>query len=744
MRRKSKNRLGLVVLSILAGACIGYFSWYWPNVTVESMETSEGAYVKFRTSGEQLEVYRDKQWQPYFVKGVNMGASLPGHYPGELPITKEDYLRWFAMIQDMGANVIRVYTIHQPVFYEALVEYNRQKKDNPLYFIQGVWTPEEALIEKQDAFLPEIREEFRREIADAVGAVYGNVTIPEKSGKASGRYRVNAGQYLLAWHIGTEWDPVMVKKTNQKHQGEPRFEGEHFQAAEKSSPFESWLAEMINYTAELEARQGWRHPMTFTNWVTTDPLTHPGEPMIHEDMVSVDPTHIKAVDWQAGYFASYHVYPYYPDFFRHDQELQQVKNESGQADSYKAYLQKLKAYHTGMPIMVTEFGVPSSLGVAHIGNLGRNQGGHNEKEQGEVDAELLREIYQEGYAGAILFAWQDEWFKKTWNTMKFELPEDRRSFWLNVLTNESMFGLLGMYPGKEGILRIDGREDDWEQLKPEEKTRLDMKVPGFEEIWMTHDEAYVYVLMKLTKPFDPSKEMLYLGADTIPGGNRHGPELPGKRLDEGLEALVVLGNQEESEVKIASNYDFHTRLYGKRYGMIPVDEQAMKDDSGLFVPWKLAVSLEMEPPDTKEYHPFEDVTVGKLRRGTTDPEDPAYDSLAMWQARGQVVELRIPWMLLGFTDPSSHHVMSYRDEGKGFVIERSKGIRLIPWIKERNSNQVIGLESDGPVYLVTKWPIYLWPDWEKVDYHERTKQSYEIMRRAFLRIGDQAKNNTGK
>ena len=36
-----------------------------------------------------------------------------------------------------------------------------------------------------------------------------------------------------------------------------------------------------------------------------------------EDMVSVDSMHMKATrKWPGGFFASYHAYPYYPDFLR--------------------------------------------------------------------------------------------------------------------------------------------------------------------------------------------------------------------------------------------------------------------------------------------------------------------------------------------------------------------------------------------------------------------------------------------
>lgn len=42
--------------------------------------------------------------------------------------------------------------------------------------------------------------------------------------------------------------------------------------------------------------------------------------------------------------------------------------------------------------------------------------------------------------------------------------------------------------------------------------------------------------------------------------------------------------------------------------------------------------------------------------GVTDPASPDYDSLAGFEARGDVHEIRIPWATLGFTDPSGPEV----------------------------------------------------------------------------------------
>lgn len=726
-----RNSMGWKSMIVTVAALVAAIWYFWPAAKVESMQLDNGNHIKFRTHGEQLEIYEDGKWQPFFVKGVNVGTALPGHDPGELPATKDDYLRWFSMIADMGANTIRIYTIQMPVFYEAIVEYNQKHPERPLYFIQGVWSPEEAYREDHDAASPKARDAFKAEIGNAVRAVYGNATIPKAFGKASGSYKANAGPYLIAWHIGTEWDPNLVQNTDTRHRGEPVYQGAHFRAKPDATPFESMLAEMLDTVASQETEKGWQHPQTFTNWVTTDPLRHPGEPLIHEDMVSVDATRLETVQWQTGYFASYHVYPYYPDLFRMDETLQTVRNDKGEIDSYEAYLRQLKAYHAGMPVMITEYGVPSSIGIAHYGGLGRNQGAHNEKEQGAIDADLFRTIAKENFAGAILFTWQDEWFKKTWNTMNYELPEDRRKYWLNVLTNEKMFGVLGMYPSKDGVLNIDGDLKDWNALKAKDFTKIKTDVPGLNELWVTHDEGYVYIAAQLTENFDPAKRSLYFGIDTIQGGNRHAKELGNHTLDSGLEALITIGTDEESQVSIASNYDFHTRLYGRKYGMLPVKEEQMVDDAGVFNPWKLAIGLQMTPPDSRKEYPFEDVAVGHMIRGTTDPSDPAYNSSALWQAKGNVVEMRIPWMLLGFTDPSSLQVMGYSDGGGGLNHVTTEGIRFVPWIVDRATHQVAGLGEPNTVFPASKLPLYRWPGWDSVQYKERKKQSYDIMKQAF-------------
>ncbi|WP_410768196.1 hypothetical protein [Fontibacillus sp. BL9] len=701
-----------------------------------SFATSDGAEIKFQTSGDRFMEYEgDGVWNEMFVKGVNLGATVPGHFPGEFPLTEDDYLRWFKQIDEMGANVIRIYTVHNPVFYKSLVKYNRDKGENPLYFMQGIWSPEEQLIELKDAYNPGIKQKFHKEIEKAVKAVYGDLKAGAVQGESGGKYTANAGPYLMGWHIGTEWDPEMVDNTNKVHAGTEPYQGKHFAATAEASPFESWLAELVDQTATQERAYGWEHPITFTNWVTTDVLEHPGEPLFEEDMASVDATHIQPVDWEAGYFAAYHVYPYYPDFFHLDKTLESIPDGNNDYNTYKAYLKKLKAYYKDIPVMVTEYGVPSSLGVSHLGRGGRNQGGHSEQEQGEIDVSLTRDIYDEGYAGAILFMWQDEWFKKTWNTMRFEIPEDRRSYWLNVLTNEKLFGILSMGPGKEDQITIDGKLEDWGALAEGEVKSWDNPSPGMKQLRVTHDEAYVYVGLTLDEPFDPAKREIYLGSDILSGGDQPKTELPGKTLSDGLENLIVIGSDEETQVKVAPTYDFHRRLYGQ-YGYWMLDEQT-EEQKVQFQPWKLAVSLTMTPPDTRFAQPFKDMTVGKLVRGTSDRESENFNSLTSWQYSGNEVELRIPWMLLGFADPSSLQVIDYGPlkKDRSFTTEKTSGITFIPWMVDRGSGDVSWPGDTGTLDLTTQ-PKYTWSPWETVKYTEHLKAGYYALKDYYASLPD--------
>jgi len=663
---------------------------------------------------EDLLYYREGRWNQAFWYGVNLGATTPGHMPGELSPGYEDYMRWLKGIEGLGVQTIRIYTILPPCFYQALVDFN-ETAQRKIWFIQGVWPPDEALLQEKDAYLPEIMDEYDRELALAVKAVYGKADIKKRPGHAYGEYKVNAAPYLLAWMTGAEWEPEVVVATNEKNPQKNQYRGKYFCTTAAASPFEAWLARSLDVLAREEMKQDWQHPAAFVNWVTTDPLMHPDEPFPREDMVGIDPAHVAATgEWEAGYYAAYHVYPYYPDSLRYQREYQVYTNAQGEKDPYEAYLHELRKHHAGMPLLVAEFGVPSSRGIAHYGPLGRHQGMHTEYEQGEMEIAMLKAMKRAGVQGGIIFEWQDEWFKFTWNTINLEIPSDRRAMWLNRLTNEENFGLLAVEPGLETKVILDGQSDDWHKVRNKAVKNI-----GSDGVLMiTSDEAYVYLGVEFPRGSHWLDSELLLGFDNQPGGNTFVLE-PEVHFPGGLEFLLSFEGNNQAVLQVASAYDQHSYLYGYQNRMAEYHPAWEMEDNGLFLPWKLCVSYPLYLPASRLQIPFTEVEIGKLRAGTTDPASSAYDSLADYYRGENLLEIRIPWMLLGYTDPSSHKVWAYpyRNKIPYLVSTRSPGL-----------NVHLALVKGGDEPAVQMSVYYDWDDWDVPTYHERQKQSYYMIK----------------
>jgi hypothetical protein len=60
---------------------------------------------------------------------------------------------------------------------------------------------------------------------------------------------------------------------------------------------------------------------------------------------------------------------------------------------------------------------------------------------------MMNDIQSVGCMGGLIFSWQDEWFKRTWNTTDQEEAE-RRPYWFSVESPEKTFGLLSFDPAK--------------------------------------------------------------------------------------------------------------------------------------------------------------------------------------------------------------------------------------------------------------------------------------------------------
>lgn len=706
--------LAVLVLALSAG---GYL--YQTNESRKALVYEEEG-IQYVSKVEQKDflVYQDGVWVKKFLKGVNLGAAKPGTFPGELAITKEEYLRWFKSIKDMNADVIRVYTTMKPEFYDALYEFNKNL-ETPLYLMQGVWINEEDIAALNDAYAEngKIKANFIKDSKDLVDIIHGKANLPEKRGFASGKYTRDVSPYVIGWILGIEWDPYFVQGTNDNNPAKNHFDG-NFLYTEGASPFEAFLCEVGDevLTYEAEAFQMVR-ALSFTNWLTTDPIDHTNEPYPQEDMSIVNMEHMKAkANFTAGLFASYHVYPYYPDFLSYQRSYVEVKDEDGKINTYKAYLKDLMLQHT-MPVLVAEFGVPASRGKAHDSLYsGYNQGNHDENEQGQIIKDLLGDIADEDYCGALVFAWQDEWFKRTWNTVDFDLP-DTRPLWSNPQTNEQEFGLMAFDPGeKKSVVYIDGDIDEWVDITPTVDN-------GKTSLLLNSDEKYLYLLVK-TKDFDLEKDTLLIPIDSISNQGSTFKKDLSLSFEKPSDFLIEISGQDHSRILVDSYYDSYYFLYGEKLQMIDSHPEYTLKDNGTFNPMMLCLSREIYLEEEKKTIPFSAYETGKLVLGDANPEHETFNSLTDFAVKDGNVEIRIPWQLLNVMDPSTKSVMQ--------DLYKNNSIEAEP-ITAMNFG-VVELKNGETKMEPVKMNPYTWDNWTMPTYHERLKPSYYILQEAFKSI----------
>lgn len=710
------------ILLIISATALWFFQEKPPQTETAEVEHAESEEMEVskiispaKVNGQKFEVYKDGDWTPFIIKGVNMGMAKPGTFPGEAAITREEYGRWFKAIGEMNANAIRVYTIHPPAFYEAFADYNNAHAEKPLYLYHGVWVDEEPLMETLDAFTPEITERFQAELKKAVDVIHGEAIVELAPGLASGTYEADISSYVLGWIIGIEWHPLAVKQMYDNYPGLGDYDGTYIYT-EGADPMEHWLAQQLDVLAsyEMDEYQSIR-PLSFTNWVTTDNIEQPAEPSQMEDIVTVDPNHIKAKGEaeKTGMFASYHVYPYYPDFLNLDERYTEFIDHRGKPNNYAGYLKDLNASHE-MPILIAEFGVPASRGMTHRNPFGWNQGFISEKQQGEIVSHLYEDILHEGMLGGMVFSWQDEWFKRTWNTMDYDNP-DKRPFWSNAQTNEQQFGLLSFDRHK---IKVDG-EDDWDAGK----LLYEKDTGALHNVSMDSDERYVYVKAE----FDPSNKTWWTEQDfNLYFSIRENEGIAVEALSATefkTDFHLKIEGQEQAQLTVAGDYDSFYHDYFERLKMIPA---AKHDITKTFHPVRLALNKEITRPDTGETLPFDFYETGKFKYGIANPEHEDYNSLNdyFYSEETGILEIRIPWMLLNARDPSKREFMgNLQQEGTAASLTID-GIGIAAALTEKDGSLKESFDFAEPAR-------YTWDEWQLPQSEERLKKSYFILQETF-------------
>jgi hypothetical protein len=586
--------------------------------------------VPFATVGDHLGIWDDGDYRPLFIQGVNLGVAVPGTLAGELAASREQYDRWLNQLGALGINAIRSYTLHYPRFYDALAHYNRQHAGKPIYLLAGVWLDEENTT--GDFF--DMTDGFDASIRENIDCAHGKCTIAERRGRAFGEYRTDVSAWIIGWIIGREIAPDEIRSTNLAHPEHTEYAGVAV-SLPQGTPIEAWLVERLDHLVLYEReRYGVERPFSISSWPTLDPLHHPTESPNRsmEDVEALDLENIDTRDAPGGFFASYHAYPYYPNFMKEDPEYATARDEQG-PNAYFGYLRDLKRHYATHPLLIAEFGVPTSWGNAHFGAAGMNHGGEDEREQGAYAARMLANMRDANCAGGALFAWIDEWWKRTWIVDELALPRDRYRLWHNVASPEQNFGLIAFDLGAPDFKR-------WRATSGNGRIT---------EVAADVDAEFFHVRLKLNAPVTAGEE-LTIAFDT------YGDDVGESRLPDGSSAArrnefaLVYRAPDEAQLYVTQAYD----LFGIWHGT--------SDESQLFhsiasdgAPWAKVRWRNNERRDTDLEEPNTIDEVGKLIVGTLDD---AVSSRVGLIVDGSTLHVRLPWTLLQFADPSTRSVLA--------------------------------------------------------------------------------------
>jgi hypothetical protein len=706
-----------------------------------------------RTRGQGFEIATGNGWRPFYVKGVNLGVALPGRYPSEFPQDSALYAGWLDTLAAMHANTLRLYTILPPMFYRALRGWNLSHPDRVLWLVHGVWT---ELPPRQDFADPTWEAGFQREMRSVVDLVHGAGTIPVRPGHAGGRYDADVSAWVLGYIIGREWEPFAVKVFDNHHPS-GSYSGRYLRV-QQGPAMDLWLARQCDAMLAYEADSyNALRPIAYTNWPTLDPLSHPTEPTTAEeaywrkrsgrrsedqkqeyenDAIGLDANLIEPTAANpAGWFATYHVYPYYPDFMLLDPGYQQARSPEGRS-SYFGYLRDLVAHHRSMPTLIAEYGVPSSRGVAHLHPDGWSHGGHDEQEMAAIDARLTREIRESGAAGSIVFAWLDEWFKKNWAVIDYEIPRDNTRLWHNVMDAEQNYGILGEYAGDATTTpRLGEDPAQWRKLPVLQNGTPDTS-GSLRRLRAGADESFVYLAVELAPgKFPWASRGIQLAIDTyLAGVGQH--RLPGSEVQSevGFEFLIDLAGPGRGTMAVTPDYqryDFRVDpATGDGFGRFfrrPVISRDRKDGrfDSLFV-----ITNRARFGRDGTFFPARRYNRGRLMHGTE-----AMSTLVDWylDEKAGLLQIRIPWDLLNVTDPSTRTLLFDRQTtGKyGTATAGDFHVGVVIYTKGAGTKpKVVGAL---PSLAQGRWREddfagWRWQGWIEPRWHSRLKPVYDSLR----------------
>ncbi|CEO20873.1 hypothetical protein [Paraclostridium sordellii] len=673
------------------------------NILSSKSAPKDGTYFT-KTKGKDIYIVKNDKWEKLEIVGVGLDSTKPGVFPSENLVSEEDYLRWIKDIYDMGANCIKVSNLMGANFYKALDKFNKDKK-NPIYLMQGIYFDEKLLKNGKDPQGSKASSAFKDNIKLVIDSVHGNPYNKEKPDILQ-VYKTDISKYVIGYSLGIQFAKHDLIYTEIMNNKKP-YDGKYMYTDKNSSSFESYLAKMGDYAVDYEFSIYKKQSLISFIGTSAHHIARSVENPNKKNILSSKDTNEEFKNFidvedikskralKTGIVASYNIYPSYTE----------LKEYDGNIDKYFEDINK----HYSIPVIIGEIGVPSSRSGGDF-NENIDKGYITEQEQGKALVDIYKAVKKSKLAGCFIFEFQDSWYSSSWNTKDNKIL-DRSAYWSDAQTYSQSFGLMTFEPGR---LKVTPYPDD--KLNEWSEKNVISKDKDY-SLSMQSDEKYLYFMIKSSDKTSLKKDDIYIDLDTTPKSGSKKSTQYGLQFDNPVDFIIKINNQGNSMVMAQEYYngfDFYENksLYEKRPDLIKHTPD-MDYFSPIYIETRPKMFIKSQG-ENKEKVTYE---TGKLIKGNSNPESKDFNSAADYYMGNDYVEVRIPWGLLNFMDPSTQQIAD--DFYENF---KTKPMKI------NDINVGVTIKENEKVITRIKRTPYKLNGWSVPKYHERLKKSYYILK----------------
>lgn len=675
-----------------------------------------------RNEDGSIQIYDQDGWKEFSIRGITLTEKVPGVNEYEATADKKTMLNWLKQIDEMNINTIKVPEIQGTTFYDAIFEHNKNA-DNPIFLIHEIPLDEIYMYNSYDVFNNDLIKELKKDIKDTINIVHGRKVSIFGRDNIFQVYNKDISRYVLGYTIGNQWKNSFVKLSVEANKEKTSFKGEYIEG-DQLNGLETFLAEMMDYTLSYEMDKfGEQRMISFINTMEFDPIIHNQQDSIYRN-TSLDIDKLKGTEiLKTPIIGSYIISSEYTDF------LNYASVEDGQFNSVlEEYLKALHDYHS-TPILISSIGYSTARAISFEPNNNQpGNGGIDEKQQGEILISDLDSIYSENFIGAVLNSWQDTWGKNnTWNTKHITMANIDGE-WLDVQSTNQSTGILSFIPEKDGTsYMVDGLKDEWK------KEDIISQVNGL-KLYSKYDMNYLYILIE-SEDLKVLKDRFYIGIDITPNsgsevatGIEDSEEIK-LNFDKPVDFIAAIRGVNDSEIKVQSRYDIFSYYYKYYTNILDKISRVPEKENEEFQSIFLLTMPQYFNEENSTIEPPKYYDTGNLIYGNAKPGTKDYNSIADFYSGENLIELRIPWLMLNMVNPV---------DGKILDDFYSKGLKEYKTIDHLNL-QLIGKAEDGECVKLHSGKLKISGS-GSVKYEERLKESYWILKEYFKGLKEEQNN----